>query len=226
MADDAPEQSSKTEDPSQRKLEEARKRGDVVKSQEVTTWFMLAGSLLLISMMAPWTSAGLAESFTALLANADQYEVGGPAFGAVLRGPRELRSLMVALIPLAVLTVFAIAANLVQHRPLLSLDPITPKLSKISPIDGFRRLFSGEALVNFAKGLVKIAVVSRHHVLRALARARPARARWSPPIPALILGIFQELGIKIFGATLAVDHRHRRRRLRLPAQQAGGSARR
>ena len=87
MADDAPEQSSKTEDPSQRKLEEARKRGDVVKSQEVTTWFMLSGSLLLISLMAPWTSAGLAESFTALLANADQYEVGGPAFGQFFCGP-------------------------------------------------------------------------------------------------------------------------------------------
>jgi len=43
MSDDAPEQSSKTEDPSQKKLDDAHKRGDVVKSQEVNNWFMIAG---------------------------------------------------------------------------------------------------------------------------------------------------------------------------------------
>src|SRR5690349_17561914 len=129
MADgDAPEQSSKTEDPSARKLDEARKKGDVVKSQELTTWFMLAGSLLLISMMAPWTSISLMDSFKTLLANADQYEVGGPAFGQFF-GALASAILTVAVVPLAVLSIFAIAANLVQHRPLLSTEPITPKLS-------------------------------------------------------------------------------------------------
>ena len=110
---------------------------------------------------------------------------------------------MVTLIPLAALMIFAIAANLVQHRPLLSLDPITPKLSKISPVDGFRRLFSGEALVNFAKGLGKIGLVSgiMFYVLW------PERDRLEQMVtadPALLLGIVQDLAVKIFGATLAV----------------------
>ena len=80
--------------------------------------------------------------------------------------------------PLAVLAVFGIAANLVQHRPLLSLDPIIPKLCKISPIQGVKRLFSREALVNFVKGLVKIALVGGVIVGGALARHGPAGATW------------------------------------------------
>ena len=59
MSDDAPEESSKTEDPSQKKLDDAHKRGDVVKSQEVNNWFMIAGSGLLFSMMAVPVSGGL-----------------------------------------------------------------------------------------------------------------------------------------------------------------------
>lgn len=141
MADGDQEQSSKTEDPSQKRLEDARKRGDVVKSTEVTTWFMLSGSLLLISLMAPWTASHLAGSLTGLLDHAGDMEVGGPAFGAYARGLFS-DMIWVGLIPMAALAIFAIAANLVQHRPLLSLDPITPKFSKVSPAAGFKRLFS------------------------------------------------------------------------------------
>src|SRR5579862_2654175 len=79
MSEDAPEQSSKTEDPSQKRLEDARKRGDVVKSQEVNNWFMIAGSGLLFSLMAAPTVGGLAGSLRTLIANADSFEIGGPA---------------------------------------------------------------------------------------------------------------------------------------------------
>jgi flagellar biosynthetic protein FlhB len=73
-----------------------------------------------------------------------------------------------------VLLAFGIAGNLVQHMPVLSVEPITPKLSKISPIEGAKRLFSVEALVNFAKGLIKLAVVGRRAVVRAAAGHQPA----------------------------------------------------
>ena len=62
MSDEAPEQESKTEDPSQKKLEDAHKKGDVVKSQEVTTWFTLSGSALMFMMLAPSTAASLSDS--------------------------------------------------------------------------------------------------------------------------------------------------------------------
>lgn len=202
MSDEAPERSSKTEDPSQKKLDDAHKKGDVVKSQEVTTWFMLAGSGLIFAMMAGPTSAGLMESLKGLMANADRLEIGGAGFGQFFYGLAGT-ILLVALIPLVVLLAFGIAGNLVQHMPVLSIDPITPKLSKISPIEGAKRLFSVEALVNFAKGLVKLAVVAG--VLWFV--LSPDMARMEGMItadPALILADFQELGLKIFGAVLAV----------------------
>ena len=202
MSDDAPDKSSKTEDPSQKKLEDAHKRGDVVKSQEVTTWFMLAGSGLMFALMAPPTSAALADSLRLMLANADQFELGGGAFGSFFGGLAG-SILLVALLPLAALLLFGIAGNLVQHMPVLSLDPIKPKLSKISPVQGFKRLFSSEALVNFAKGLVKIAVVSG--VLFFV--LQPDLNRLETIItsdPSVILAQFQEMGLKIFGAVLAV----------------------
>ena len=202
MSDEAPEKSSKTEDPSQKKLEDAHKRGDVVKSQEVTTWFMLAGSGLIFALMAAPTSASLTESLKSLLANADQFELGGGAFGAFFSGLAN-SILLVALVPLGVLLLFGIAGNLVQHMPLLSLDPIKPKLSKISPIEGFKRLFSTEALVNFAKGLIKLGVVSAvlWYVLQ------PDMDRLETIItaePAMMMVVFQEMGLKIIGAVLAV----------------------
>ncbi|MEO8756489.1 MAG: flagellar biosynthesis protein FlhB [Devosia sp.] len=217
MSDDAPEQSSKTEDPSQKKLDDAHKRGDVVKSQEVNNWFMIAGSGLLFSMMAAPSATGLADNLKMLMANADQFHIGGPALSAFFNS-LAMTILLIALVPLTILAGFGIAANLVQHRPLLSLDPVTPKFSKISPIAGAKRLFSRDALVNFVKGLFKLFVVSG--VIFAV--IWPERDRLETMVtfdPAMLLPAFQALGLKVFGAVLAIvtviaiaDYVYQRRR--------------
>ncbi|MDP1729939.1 MAG: flagellar biosynthesis protein FlhB [Devosia sp.] len=202
MSSEAPEKSSKTEDPSQKKLEDAHKKGDVAKSQEVTTWFMLSGSALIFAMMAVPTSSGLMQRLKSLMANADRFEVGGSGFGAFFN-QLAASILLVALIPLLVLAGFAVAANLVQHKPLLSIDPITPKLSKISPVAGFKRLFSTEALVNFGKGLFKIGIVSA--VLWFVLSPEISRLEAMVSAdPALILAQFLAISLKIFGAVIAV----------------------
>jgi flagellar biosynthetic protein FlhB len=202
VSDDAPDRESKTEDPSQKKLDDAQKKGDVVKSQEVNNWFMIAGSGLLFSIMAAPTTHALGDSLKMLLANADQFQIGGNALNAFMTN-LSTTIMLVALIPLAVLALFGIAANLVQHRPLLSVEPITPKLSKINPLEGARRMFGVEALVNFTKGLVKIAVVGGI----VFAVVWPERDRFETMVmvdPALILPDFQALGLKVFGAVVAI----------------------
>ena len=62
--------------------------------------------------------------------------------------------------PLLLLLAAAIIGNIIQHQLIWSAERMKPKLSKISPLAGFKRLFSSESLVNFAKGLIKIVVVS------------------------------------------------------------------
>jgi flagellar biosynthetic protein FlhB len=202
VSDEAPEQEAKTEDPSQKKLDDAQKRGDVVKSQEVNNWFMIAGSGVLFSLMAAPTTAGLGNSLKLLMANADQFDIGGSALGNFFNG-LALTILGVALIPLVVLAFCGVAANLVQHRPLLSLEPIMPKLSKISPLAGAKRLFSQEALVNFGKGLVKLGLVGG--VIFAVVWGDRDRLETMVTLdPAAILPAFQEMGLKVFGAVIAI----------------------
>ncbi|MBJ3783940.1 flagellar biosynthesis protein FlhB [Devosia sediminis] len=202
MSDDAPDQESKTEDPSQKKLDDAHKKGDVAKSQEVTTWFMLLGSAIVFAMLSPWASTEMSQSLSLIFANADQIDVEGSGFTDFFNG-LAFSLIGVATIPLLVLFVCGILANLVQHRPVWSVEPITPKFSKISPIGGFKRLFSADALVNFGKGLVKIAVVGAVVV----AICWPERDRLDTMMtadPIMILMDFQEIGIKIFMGVLAV----------------------
>ncbi|HUH75935.1 MAG TPA: flagellar biosynthesis protein FlhB [Devosia sp.] len=202
MSDEAPEQSSKTEDPSQKKLEDAHKKGDVAKSQEVTTWFMLLGSAVIFAALAPTTAANLMEQLKLLITNADQFELGGAGFASFVNG-LALNLLGTILLPLVILSGCAIAANLIQHRPLLSLEPIKPKLSKISPLAGAKRLFSADSLVNFVKGLFKITIVS----IVLFVVVWPERDRLETMMtadPFMILANFQEIGVKIFAATLVI----------------------
>ncbi|MET0439390.1 MAG: flagellar biosynthesis protein FlhB [Devosia sp.] len=202
MADEAPEQDSKTEDPSQKKLEEAHKKGDVAKSQEVTTWFMLVGTTIVFASMAPWVSLQISNPLQIIMMNADRFDVDGAGFSAFFNG-LAFSLIGAVLAPLAVLYICGILANLVQHRPLFSTEPITPKFSKISPLAGAKRLFSSEALVNFGKGLLKIAVVGIVVVMVVW----PERDRLDTMMtadPIIILMDFQELGVKILTAVLIV----------------------
>lgn len=202
MSDEAPDEDSKTEDPSQKKLQDAIEKGDVAKSQEVVTWFMLLGSAAVFAMMAPGTAAHLSDSLKVIMVNADQYELGGAGFSAFINN-LALTLLGTVMIPLVVLSACAILANLVQHQPLLSAEPLTPKFSKVSPLAGFKRLFSSESLVNFAKGLLKIGIVG----VVVVAVVWPERDRLDTMMtadPLIILADFQEIGIRIFIAVLAV----------------------
>ena len=202
MSDEAPEQESKSEDPSQRKLEEAHKKGDVAKSQEVTTWFMLVGTAIVFSSMAPWAMTQISEPLKLIIMNADRFDVEGAGFSAFVNG-LALTMLGVVIGPLGVLYICGVLSNLVQHKPLLSTEPITPKFSKISPLAGAKRLFSSDALVNFGKGLLKIGVVGIVVVMVVW----PERDRLDTMMsadPAVILSEFQEIGIKILNAVLIV----------------------
>jgi flagellar biosynthetic protein FlhB len=202
VSDEAPERSSQTEDPSQKKLDDAHRKGDVAKSQEVVNWFMLAGSAAMFAMLAPGVAGGLSERLAVLLAKAGEIELGGNAFSGFaynLFGS----VIFLALLPLVMLAGFAVAGNLLQHRPVLSLTPITPKFSKINPIEGFKRIFSADALVNLAKGLGKLGVVGA--VLWFV--LAPEQERLGDMIakdPSAILADVLAIGLRVFGAVMAV----------------------
>ncbi|MBO0344961.1 flagellar biosynthesis protein FlhB [Roseibium limicola] len=157
MADDT-DDSEKTEDPTQKRLKESHDKGDVAKSQEVSTWFTMAGTIVLIGIFAPSMATSVGQYLKGFLEHAGDIPMDGFALRAMWRDTGESIAMIVGF-PLLSLVFMAVAGNLVQHELLFTTEPITPKLSKVSPASGFKRLFSSESLVNFAKGLAKILIV-------------------------------------------------------------------
>ncbi len=192
----------RTEDPTPKRLEEALRRGDVVKSAEVNTWFMIAGGTLLVMVFAAPTATSLQATLRGLLAKSYLIPTDGPGLAALVK--TLAMDVGTALgIPLVLLCVAAIAGNFVQHRFVFSIEPIKPQISRISPTAGFRRLFSGQALANFAKGLAKLAVVGavmvallwpQRHLLDGLVVTDPV----------VILPFVSALAIKMLGTVVAI----------------------
>ncbi|MEO0497081.1 MAG: flagellar biosynthesis protein FlhB [Pseudomonadota bacterium] len=153
------DKAQQTEDPTAKKLQDAHEKGDVAKSQEVTTFFVLAAATLVIAVTAGSMSSNVMRDMAVFLERPHAFDLSGDSFGTFWRELAQATLVAVA-VPFVVLMVAAVAGNMVQHRMVLSLEPIKPKLSKISPLAGFKRLFSAESLVNFAKGLVKLVIIS------------------------------------------------------------------
>jgi flagellar biosynthetic protein FlhB len=106
-------------------------------------------------------------------------------------------------IPLLLLALAAIGGNMIQHRLVWSLEPLKPKLSKISPSAGLQRLFSKQALANFLKGLAKLGLIGTIMV----ALLWPERFRLDTIVgadPAALLPIVLALSLKVMGAVVAV----------------------
>src|SRR6478752_5184836 len=164
MAEDSNE-TDKTEEPTQKRLEEALKRGDVVKSQEVNTWFVIAGAALVLMAFSGTMGKDLTTTMRGLIANSYDISVDGPALPRLFQ---KIGSEMLAAvaIPFLVLLLAALGGNIIQHRLVWSFEALVPKLSKISPAAGLKRMFSKQALANLAKGLVKLVLVGS--VLAAL----------------------------------------------------------
>ena len=157
MADEQ-EQTERTEDPTQRKLDQALERGDVVKSQEVSTWFVLGAATLVVYGFSSSISGDLTKLCRGLLENSYRLPVDGPAFLGLMKtiGFQILGALA---IPVLLLALGSAAGNMIQHRLVWSAESLTPKFSKVSLSAGAKRLFSKQALMNFVKGLLKLTVV-------------------------------------------------------------------
>jgi flagellar biosynthetic protein FlhB len=201
MADES-DDTERTEDPTPRRLEDAIKRGDVVKSLEVSTWFLIAGATLTLMEFAVPAAGSLEATLRGLLAHSYQIPADGPALLGLgeMVGMRVLAALG---IPFLILMLAGLAGNAVQHRVLFSIDPIIPKLSKISPGAGLGRLFSKQALANFTKGLVKLALFGT--VIAAL--LWPQRNRLGGMIgmdPATILPFTRSLAMQMLGTVVAI----------------------
>jgi flagellar biosynthesis protein FlhB len=192
----------KTEDPTQKRLDDALAKGDVAKSQEVNTWFIIAGGTLILSTFSGSIGGSILTPMRNLIAQSGQLRTDGASLLAL--GNTLTYAMIGAIgIPLLMLALAAIAGNMIQHRLVWSTESLTPKFSKISPAAGFKRIFGKLALVNFAKGLFKLIALGAV----MLAVLWPERHRLESFLhfdPSAILDVSTNLTVQLLGAVVAM----------------------
>ncbi len=150
--------SQKTEDPTQKKLDEAKKRGQVALSREINNWVMLLAGTILVVTMSPWMMTDLTimmRSFIEQSHNMPQL----PGGVRELLGGIFFNVLLILALPFLLLMFAAFIGPFIQIGPLFSPEALAPKIDKISPIKGFGRLFSMRSLMEFVKGILKMGLV-------------------------------------------------------------------
>jgi len=201
MADEN-DSSDKTEDPTQKRLDDAHARGDVVKSQEINTWFVISGGTLVLSTFSGSIGDGILMPLRNLIANSWMIHADGASLLALAQALGY--AVIAALgIPFLMLMIAAIAGNMVQHRLVWSGESLKPKFSKVSLAAGAKRLFGKQAAANFGKGLFK--VVALGAVMTAI--LWPERHRLESMVrfdPAAILGVTSGLTVHLMGAVVAM----------------------
>jgi len=202
MADNKSDDAEKTEEPTQKRLEDARKKGDIPKSQEVNTWFVMIGITLLIALFSDDAALKLKNLLTGFLENAATIPMDGDNILYMITNT-GISVLAILMVPFLILIVFAIAGNVFQNPPNISVEQLKPKLNKISPASGAKRLFSSTSLVNFVTGIAKLAIVS----VMMFFIIWPERDRLDPMVMsdiANLLPILRDMSVNLLVGVISV----------------------
>lgn len=152
------DQDQKTEAPSQRRLDEARARGQVVASREVATVLHLGLAALFCGMLVPEALAQLARTGRALLAESHRLHLDREALASFL--PAILREGLTALaLPALAVFLVPVASAALQNAIVWTGQPLQPSFERLSPLAGLRRIVSPRSLVELLKSLLKTGIV-------------------------------------------------------------------
>lgn len=157
MAEDQ-DQSQKTEEPTERKLQKAREQGQVPRSREVNNFFALLATIICVWLSLPVMFQGLMGLMAGILNEVGTTSVREGGLGGFLAGI-SIETISKVVPNLLIFMALGLLGSILQTGPMFTVESITPKLSKISPIKGFGRLFSLRALVEFIKSFVKMIIL-------------------------------------------------------------------
>src|ERR1700752_957630 len=198
MAEDDTE---RTEDPTQKRLDDALEKGDVAKRQEVNTWFIIAGATLVLSTFSGSMGSGILNPMRNLIANSWMIRTDGPGLLALAQHI-EYALIAAVGVPFLMLMLAAIAGNMIQHRLVWSSESLKPKLSKISPGAGFKRIFGKQAAANFLKGIGKLIALGAVMTIILWPEGHRLEARVKLD-PSAMLGATTTLTVHLLGAVVA-----------------------
>lgn len=150
----------KTEKATLKKRRDAREKGQVFRSVEINSAIVLLVSFVMLKMMLPNILEKLQKTYIGFLNGSISIEQIFSYEGIRKIGMIVAWSIATAIGPFMLATMIAgLVANYVQVGFLFTTKPIKPTLSRINPLEGFKRIFSKRALVEFIKAIIKLVII-------------------------------------------------------------------
>ncbi|WP_051248251.1 EscU/YscU/HrcU family type III secretion system export apparatus switch protein [Inquilinus limosus] len=203
MAEEAQDKDQKTHDATDRKLEQAREKGNVPRSREVSTFLMLLTLLVLAWMVFPAVGGAFVQAVLPFIESPDLIPLA-TAEDAFHAAAAVIRAMGLALAAgVALLVVGAAASAFLQGEVVVAPDRLSPKPERLSPLKGIGRMVSRNGLVEFAKGILKTSVV----LLVTALFLRPSfeQAEWLVSVPVEgMLGAIRSLVIGLVAVLVPV----------------------
>jgi len=148
----------KTEEPTSRRLQESKDKGDIAKSTEIPSAAVLVLALMTIYLMSDYMISTFEELTRHYLANSGQIEVIPTNIGNLLNESMIYSAMLLGPLMLAVLFA-ALVANYAQVGVIFTTEKIAPDIKKIDPIKGLAQKFSMQAAAELLKSLLKIVLI-------------------------------------------------------------------
>ncbi|MEZ5958544.1 MAG: flagellar biosynthesis protein FlhB [Hyphomonadaceae bacterium] len=154
----AADDDDKTEEPTSRKLEQAREKGDIIYTPEVGTALSLIALTGIVAFMSGPIAYQMANAFVGFLSTPDQYSTQPGALEHIL-GQIGLKLLAIFGLACLALAAAGVTARYIQDKGTFTGEKLQPKLDKLNPMEGFKRVFGKQAFASFLKSLAKLGVV-------------------------------------------------------------------
>ncbi len=156
MADDT-DPSSKTEEPTGKRLDEARSRGEVGKSTDLASWASFAGTASALAIAGGWMCQNLAAHLKPFLERPDSISLDAGSAANVMR-IAALAAVPALTVVLGAGMVTGVFGHVVQQGFVWTTERLKPDMDKVSPLSGFKRLFNLDGLVQFFKSVLKLVI--------------------------------------------------------------------
>lgn len=221
----------KTEQPTEKRLRDAKKKGQVAKSQDLTGAVLLiaaVGTVWLIGNYLGGMLLGIVRDHLSSAASFKGVFTTEAAMSALTRGVLEMFWILMPLF--LVIVAFAVLANYLQIGSVFSTESISPKFEKLNPVEGFKQKFlKARSYVEFAKTMIKLIITgvvagyvmwdSREDIVHLISKSPDVAAPFTLQL-VIEIGLKVGLAFLVLGALdLLLQKLLHRRDLRMTKQE-------
>lgn len=148
----------KTEEATPKKKQDARKKGQIAKSKDISLALSMIVCLLIIVSLSSFIVSNLKDGVIYFMQEAGSFDITSDSLKKL--NVIALSRLATAILPIAIpIMIAGVVANIMQTGFLLTGEPLKPSFSKLNPISGFKNMFSKKSAAGLVKNLIMVSIV-------------------------------------------------------------------